>query len=75
MQNLVDLYIFTHSKSSIQLLVYINNIVATAKKKDEIDWFYKKLFERFNTKPLKEIYKILSIRVTRDRKNRTIYID
>jgi hypothetical protein len=41
----------------------------------EIDWFYNSLRARFNTKNLGEIKKILGVRINRDRKNRTIYLD
>ena len=66
---------FTHSKNSIKLLVYVDNIIAAAKKQGELDQFYDNLLERFNTKNLGEISKILRARVTRDRKNRTLKID
>lgn len=74
-QSLADPCIFTHRDSSVQLLVYVDDIVASAKTTGEIDWFSDKLHSRFKTKPLGEIEKILGARVTRDKKNRTIYID
>lgn len=40
-----------------------------------LEWFYNTLSGRFNAKNLGEICKILGVRVTRDRKNRTIYLD
>ena len=46
-----------------------------AKKQAQIDWFYKKLSQRFNTKNLGEIFKILGVRVTRDRGSRAIYLN
>ncbi len=74
-QSLVDPCIFIHSKNSVKLLVYINNIVAAAKKQGELDQFYKTLLERFNTKNLEEISKILRARITYNRKNWTLNID
>ncbi|TVY60796.1 Retrovirus-related Pol polyprotein from transposon TNT 1-94, partial [Lachnellula suecica] len=60
---------------SIKLLVYVNDIVASAKKQGEIDEFYKTLRARFHAKDLGEIKKILGARVTRDRKHKTLYLD
>ena len=74
-QSQADPCMFTHAENSVKLLVYVDDIVAAAKTQREIDWFYDKLCNRFNTKALGEIGKILGARVTRDRKNRTIYID
>jgi hypothetical protein len=66
---------FIHSKNSIKLLIYVNDIIAAAKKQGELDWFYKTLLERFNTKNLGEISKILGARITCDRKNWTLDIN
>jgi Reverse transcriptase (RNA-dependent DNA polymerase)/gag-polypeptide of LTR copia-type len=74
-QSLADPCMFRHEERGIKLLVYVDDIVAAARKQDQIDWFYKQLSGRFNTKHLGEIGKILGVRVTRDRANRTIYID
>jgi hypothetical protein len=56
-------------------MVYVDDIVTAAKSTDELDWFYEKLSKRFKAKNLGEIHKILGVRVARDRKNRTIYLD
>ena len=74
-QSLADPCLFTHPHKSIKLLVYVDDIVASAKKQKEIDEFYKILRARFRAKDLGEIKKILGARVTRDRKNRTLYLD
>ncbi|KAI1007124.1 hypothetical protein K3495_g1100 [Podosphaera aphanis] len=55
--------------------VYVDDIAALANNQGEIDWFSRLLQERFKTKPLGEIKKILGARMTRDRPNRTLYID
>jgi hypothetical protein len=74
-QSLADPCMFVHSENSIRLLVYVDDIVAAAKKQGELDWFYAKLSDRFSAKNLGEINKILGARITRDRKNRTLEID
>ena len=53
----------------------MDNIAIATLKTSSIDWFYTQLKRKFNTKPLGEIKKILGIRITRDRKHKTIYLD
>ena len=55
--------------------VYVDDIAAAALKTRDINWFYTQLKGKFNAKPLGEIKKILGIRITRDRKYKTIYLD
>ena len=55
--------------------MYVDDIPAAARQQEQLDWFYKILSTRFNAKNLGEISKILGVRVTRDRKNKTIYLD
>ncbi|KAI0994853.1 hypothetical protein K3495_g13329, partial [Podosphaera aphanis] len=74
-QSLADPCMFTHKIKPMILLVYVDVIVAVAKSQDNITWFYSQLSARFNAKNLGEIHKVLGIRVTRDRKSRTIYLD
>ncbi|KAI0991415.1 hypothetical protein K3495_g16772, partial [Podosphaera aphanis] len=74
-QSLADPCLFTHPDKSLKLLVYVDDIVASARKSKEIDWFSQILHNRFKTKPLGEIKKILGARITRDRQNRTLYLD
>lgn len=74
-QSLADPCLFTHPDKTVKLLVYVDDIVASAKMTAEIQWFNAALHRRFNTKPLGEINKILGARVTRDRANRTLYLD
>ncbi|CCE32516.1 uncharacterized protein CPUR_06376 [Claviceps purpurea 20.1] len=66
---------FIHAEKSVKSLVYVDDIVAAAKKQGELDWFYSKHPERFNAKNLGEIEKILGAGVVRDRKTRTLEID
>lgn len=74
-QSLADPCLFTHPTKTIKLLVYVDDIAASAKRKSELCWFNDTLHSRFKTKPLGEIKKILGARVTRDRDKRTIYLD
>jgi hypothetical protein len=74
-QSLADPCLFVHKDKTVKVMVYVDDIVAAAKSTDELDWFYKKLSKRFKAKNLGEIHKILGVRVARDRKNRTIYLD
>ena len=74
-QSLADPCLFTHEKRKIVLLVYVDDIVASAPQTSDLHWFYKTLLTRFKAKDLKEISKILGARVTRDRASRSIYID
>lgn len=74
-QSLADPCLFTHPDKSTKLLVYVDDIVASAKKQEEIDEFWRTLRARFNAKNLGEIKKILGARVTRDRKHKTLYLD
>ncbi|KAI1006420.1 hypothetical protein K3495_g1801 [Podosphaera aphanis] len=73
-QSLADPCVFTH-KNGVILLVYVDDIVAAAPKISLLDWFFRNLSGRFNAKNLGEIKKVLGVRVTRDRKNKTIYLD
>ena len=59
----------------LNILVYVDDIPAAAKKTSDLDWFYSKLSTRFNAKDLGGISKILGIRVTRNRKGRELFID
>ena len=74
-QSLADPCLFLHDKKSITLLIYVDDIAVAAPTKSKIIWFHNKMLERFRTKDLGEISKILSIRITRDRLNKTIYLD
>ncbi|KAI0999418.1 hypothetical protein K3495_g8777 [Podosphaera aphanis] len=74
-QSLADPCLFTHLDKSLKLLVYVDDCVASARKSKEIDWFSQILHDPFKTKPLGEIKKILGARITRDRQNRTLYLD
>jgi hypothetical protein len=74
-QSLADLYLFINKATRVKLLVYINNIIAAIPSSTNLDNFYAQLSSRFTTKNLGEISKILGVRVTYNRKNRTLEID
>ncbi|KAI0995304.1 hypothetical protein K3495_g12878, partial [Podosphaera aphanis] len=74
-QSKADPCMFLHKQTSVMLLVYVDDIVGVAKTQKELDWFWGKLSIRFNAKDMGEIEKILGMRVSRDLKNRTIYLD
>ena len=74
-QSLADPCLYVHPTNRIWLLVYVDDILAAAEKMTKIDWFYEVLSSRFNAKNLGEVNMILGARVTRDRKNKTIYLD
>ncbi len=74
-QSSADPCLYVHTKRSIRLLVYVDDITAATKTTDQLDWFFKKLSGRFTVKNLREISKILGVRVTRNRTNRTIDLD
>ncbi|KAI0996666.1 hypothetical protein K3495_g11517 [Podosphaera aphanis] len=74
-QSRADPCMFTHEKNDVKLLVYVDDIVASARGKKNLDWFYNLLSTRFSAKNLGEIKKILGARVKLDGKNRTIFVD
>ena len=74
-QSLADPCLFIHKTRKLYLLVYVDDIAAAAENQAQIDWFSDMLHHRFKAKNLKEISKLLGMRITRDRKARTIYLD
>ncbi|KAI1001412.1 hypothetical protein K3495_g6791 [Podosphaera aphanis] len=55
--------------------VNVDDIAAAVTKTEDLLWFFNKLSSRFNAKNLGESEKILGIKVTRNRANRTIFLD
>ena len=74
-QSLADPCMFVHEERKIRILVYVDDVLAAAKEQSQIKWFWKKLSGRFNAKNLGEVHKVLGVRVTRDRKHRTIFLN
>jgi hypothetical protein len=57
------------------LFVYVDDILVAALTSKEVSWFSKTLHKRFNSKDLGGVLKVLGIRITRDRRNKAIYLD
>lgn len=74
-QSLADPCLFINNIRKLYLLVYVDDIAAASDNIKQIDWFYRALSARFHAKNLGEIGKLLGVRITRDRKNKTIYLD
>jgi hypothetical protein len=74
-QTLAEPSLCVNHATGIILLVYVDDIAAAAKSKIQLQCFFETLSARFNARNLREIEKILGTRVTRDRKNRTLYLD
>ena len=74
-QSLADPCLYTHRHKKIWLLVYVDDILAALPSQKEIQWFDESLKKPFNAVNLGEAKKVLGMRVTRDRKNRTLYLD
>ena len=74
-QSLADPCLFTHSNRTIRLLVYVDDILCATENAEDANWVHSKLLERFNTKNLGPVTKLLGMRITRDRTKREIFID
>jgi hypothetical protein len=74
-QSLADPCMFVYKERKIQILVYVDDVLAAVKEQSQTRWFWKKLARRFNAKNLGEVHKVLGVRVTRDRKHRTIFLN
>ena len=57
------------------LLVYVDDILIAALISKEVSWFNKTLHKRFNSKDLRGVSKVLGIRITRNKKNKAIYLN
>lgn len=74
-QSLADPCLFTHGERRIILVVHVDDMAVAAPKLEDIKWFKSKLSGMFKIKDLGEIGKILGVRVTRNRMNRTLILD
>jgi hypothetical protein len=74
-QRKADPCLYYDLKNKIWLLVYVDDIVASAVKKKINDYFYDQLTSRFTAKNLGEIAKVLGVRIIPDRKERSITLD
>ena len=64
-----------HKEKDIILLIYVDDVCIAAKTLQQVQWFKDEFGKIFKVKDLGEIKRILSIRITRDRKRRTLRID
>ena len=64
-----------YKEKDIILLVYVDNVYIAAKTLQQVQWFKDEFRKIFKVKDLGEIKRILGIRITRDRKRRTLRID
>jgi hypothetical protein len=67
--------LFTKPDSKLILLVYVDNILIATLISKEVSWFSKTLHKRFNSKDLGGVLKVLGIKITRDRRNKAIYLN
>ncbi|ESZ92706.1 hypothetical protein SBOR_6918 [Sclerotinia borealis F-4128] len=76
-QSLTDPCLFTHKERGIIILLYVDDLPVAAKNLDDLMWFSKQLTSVFKAKNLGEIEnsKLLGMRIKRDKKNRTFYVD
>lgn len=71
-QTPVDPCMLRHRDKNIILLVYVDDINIAARSMKNINWFKNEFKKLFKVKNLKKIDKILDIKITRDRQNRTL---
>lgn len=74
-QSLADPCLFTHKSKGLTALVYVDDIAIASRNVSSMMWFFETMSKRFNTKNLGEISKILGMRISRERKHRTLHID
>ncbi|THC87825.1 hypothetical protein EYZ11_012731 [Aspergillus tanneri] len=70
-----DPCVFRNHITGVLIGIYVDDLLIAAKNMQEIHKFKAKFAEYFNIKDLGGISKILGIRITRERSNRTIYLD
>lgn len=70
---LADSCIF--KKNEILIEIYVNDLIIAVSTTRKIEIFKKKFDKRFKIKKLENLSRILDIRITRDRADKTIYID
>ena len=74
-QTAADSCLLRHNERGILLLVYVDDIQVAAQSMQQVNWFKNEFKKVFKIKDLGEIDKILGIRITRNRKARTLRID
>ena len=74
-KSLADPCLFVNRDMNITILIYVDDILASAKDQKSIDCFYSVLTARFKAKDLGPVKKILGVRVTRNRATRELWLD
>ena len=64
-----------HKERGIYLLIYVDDIAVAARTLDQVQWFKGEFSKVFKVKDLGEMKKILGIRITRNRRKRTLRMD
>ena len=75
MQSKAEPCLFVHQSRPLRILLYVDDILCATERLENSDWLYSKLSERFTTKNLGNVTKLLGIRITRNCKAREIYLD
>jgi hypothetical protein len=70
-----DPCVFRNPQTGTIIGLYVDDLLIAARLLRHIKEFKSEFSEHFKIKDLGEIQKILGVRITRDRKNRTIYLD
>lgn len=70
-----DPCVFINRTADVIVGLYVDDLLIAARRLHKIHDFKRELSDRFKIKDLGEAKRILGIRITRDRKNRTIYLD
>ncbi|KAI1003194.1 hypothetical protein K3495_g5013 [Podosphaera aphanis] len=74
-QSLADPCLFTNMAKDVKLLLYVDDIAVAAKSSQQINWLFKQMNRCFKTKNLGEMEMFLGMRITRNRKDRTLWLD
>ena len=67
-----NLCIYIYKDKQLIVLVYVDNIIIVSLFKDQMQWFKTQFVKAFKIKILRELKKILEIKIERDRANRVI---
>lgn len=74
-QSKSDPCVYTNHSRKLIVIVYVDDILVAAASLDNVSWFKNQVAQRFKTKDLGEIEKVLGIRVARNRQEHTLCLD
>ncbi|KAI1008055.1 hypothetical protein K3495_g167 [Podosphaera aphanis] len=74
-QSLADPCLFTNQTNNVKLLVYVDDIAVAAKSSEQSNWLFKQINRCFKTKNLGEMDMFLGMKIVRNRKDRTLWLD